>query len=787
MTRKPFAVVTLTLVLGLLFVLAPQGAAASATPGGNASASLTMRRGRVVAEPPFEAAGRSATLPANPGFTAIAAGGEHTCAVSSDGAVLCWGSDAAGQLGDGGYSDRSTPGPVSGLEHGMTAVAAGWQHNCALSSGRVQCWGNNAYGQLGDGTTLWRRTPKPVVGLESDVTAIAAGESHTCALTAAGAVLCWGRNTHGQLGDGSTAQRTTPVPVLGLESGVTAIAAGWYHTCALTNSGGVLCWGWNGSGQLGDDTLVNRPTPVPVLGLGSGMSSLAAGRDHTCAVSNTGGALCWGSNGNGRLGDGTMNQSSTPVPVSGLSSGVDSITAGHYHTCALTNSGAALCWGHNGYGQLGDGTTSEHITPTPVLGVDSGVVALTAGWYHTCAVTSAGPQCWGDNWSGQLGDGTTLWRTIPAAVPDAGSGTLSLAAGWTHTCELTDLGGVACWGSDAYGELGDGTTARRGSPLSVVGLGSGTTGIGLGSYHSCAVTSAGGAMCWGANWNGALGDGTSTPSSTPVPVSGLGSGTLAIAGGSYHSCALTSGGGLLCWGANAYGQLGDGTKTMRFVPVPVSGLGSGVEAIAAGGNHSCALTSSGGVLCWGGNSTGQLGDGTTTDSLTPIAVLGLGSGVTALAAGYQHTCALTGSGGVLCWGYNGYGQLGDGTTTWHNSPVAVPGLESGVVAIASGQHHTCAATSAAGVWCWGSNGYGQLGDGTTTRQYSPVPVQGLVQRVTALAAGGKHTCGLTSAGEVLCWGWDGYGQLGLGTIAQRTTPVAVVTRQNTNLPLLLRQ
>jgi alpha-tubulin suppressor-like RCC1 family protein len=739
----------------------------------------------------------------------IGAGRDYGCAITQSGGVKCWGRNDAGQLGDKTNDGSNVPVDVSGLTSGVKAIAVGGFHACALTNtGAVKCWGGNSYGQLGDGTNKQSNIPVDVSGLSSGIIAIFAGVWHTCALTDTGAVKCWGFNSNYQLGDGTFTNRYTPVDVLGLSSGVKDIATGYFHTCVITQNGTVKCWGNNMHGQLGDGTNNNRNinTPVDVLGLSSGVIAIAAGDYHTCAITQNGAVKCWGSNPSGQLGNGTNNQGNAPVDVAGLSYGVKAIAVGKLHTCVVTQNGAAVCWGNNLYGQLGDGTNTYRNTPVRVFGLSSGVRDIAAGNGHTCAVTNSGAiTCWGNNLYGQLGDGRGSYRNTPVDVSGLSYGVTAIAAGADRTCAITKSGAVKSWGSSDNVHLKYEPGRDRSSPGDIPGLDSRVVAIAPGRAHTCALTDSGAVKCWGDNDSGQLGDGTTKNRYAPVDVSSLGSGNKAIAAGDDHTCAITQSGAVKCWGRNNYEQLGDGVIIDRNIPSGASrsrpgfagsgarvdgreerrvnykntpsdvfGLSSGVIAIAAGKDHTCALTQSGEVKCWGCNNYKLLGDGTFINRSTPVNVSGLSPGIKAIAAGGDHTCVLTNNGAVKCWGRSDLGELGDGTYTQKNTPVDVWGLNSGVTAIVAGESHTCALTQSGAVKCWGRNNYGQLGDGTHNRSNTPVAVLGLSSGVTAIASGANHTCALTQSGAVKCWGRNSCLQLGNGTFNRSNTPVDVL-------------
>ncbi len=730
-----------------------------------------------------------------------------------------------------------------------TQIAAGHFHTCALTTlGGVKCWGSGGNGQLGNGTLDPQSTPADVLATGGGtplrgITQIAAGDSHTCALTTSGGVKCWGYGEYGGLGNGTTtSDQSTPVNVLATGerrdgvtlSGVTQITAGAAHTCALTTSGGVKCWGYGAYGQLGTGTTPDtRSTPVNVLATGgspggntlSGITQIAAGDFHTCALTTLGGVKCWGDGGSGRLGNGATSDQNTPVNVLATGggtalSGITQIAAGDSHTCALTTSGGAKCWGDGTAGQLGNGTAvSPQSTPVDVTGAGPQID------FPTALTVTATDDVGSTNTAVTLTEVSKPWFSYPNTLLTMGHDAQQLAPVVRAGSGTRQFSAAPAADMDRAGITFDPATGTfTGPPAAAWNFKA--TQITAGAAHTCALTTLGGVKCWGNGGNGRLGNGALDPHGTPVDVTATnGSGNLAgitqIAAGNHHTCALTTEGRVKCWGSGAQGRLGDGGVSDRSTPVDVvaangSGTLSGITQISAGSDHTCALTTLGGVTCWGAGTYGQLGNGANpSPQSAPVDVVATGesqggntlSGITQISAGGNYTCALTTSGGVKCWGFNGGGRLGYGDDASHvtrTTPVDVVATGAsqggapltGITQIAAGgaaygSTGTCALTTSGGVKCWGWGGHGRLGNGTAgTSQSTPVDVcvtavvQGVcdgtpLRGITQIATGEVHACALTTLGGVKCWGFGGYGSLGNGTNTS-TQPVPVDVCNPTN-------
>ena len=698
----------------------------------------------------------------------VAAGGNFSCAWSNAGRVSCWGENGSGQLGDGTTNWRSTAAHAN--VSNVVEVVAGPSHACARhGDGSVSCWGDNSGQQLGlgDGSTGNRATPVKLTTI-TGVTELAAGGRHTCARLPDGTLSCWGRNMNGQLGDGATVSRDRPGPVPALESNVRAVAAGATHTCAVLADGSVSCWGAirNGAILPMGPPMQLLPAPIPGVAMAG---KLAAGDSHACAISG-GQVFCWGMNDLGQLGDRSLGRMLGATRVA-VDAAVD-LWAGTNHTCARLEDGSARCWGAGASGQLGTVVLDSGLTMVRSPG--PGWKQLAAGTRHSCGLTSDGDlYCWGRTTEGQLGDGATLqWLQPGAAVVGTARDLAAIAAGAEHTCALTKAGAVLCWGRGEQGQLA--ATVSSSSRAVMVALPGPAAQVVSGNGFSCARLADGTAQCWGRGNRGQIGDKTTTDHFKPAPVA-IVEKLVDLAAGADHACAVTMAGTVYCWGESGGGRLGNAMamSTAQSKPLLVPLVGEFAQ-VGAGNTHTCALSRTQQVTCWGGSNYGQAGVGplTTPTPVAPTLVAGLPA-ATAMAVGGDHACVIAPDGKVRCWGRGDSGQLGFGSTaagTGLSQAVAIENFGP-ATAVAAASSHSCAIVGGVG-YCWGSNRWGQLGSGKPAGSSRPGAVVKLMG-VAAIDGGDRHSCAVLADGSGYCWGGNQWGQLGNDVVLEQIHPTKV--------------
>ena len=811
--------------------------------------------------------------------TSISSGKDHTCSILDNGEMQCWGRNNFGQLGDGTNVQSSAPSGVT-LSGVPVQISAGDWHTCAiLDDASLKCWGRNTDGQLGDGTNTDSSTPV-TVSIGENVLAVSTGARHTCAVTDSWALKCWGDNSNGQLGIGSTTSSNSPSTVTAGGNAV-AVSAGGSHTCVLLDGNNVKCWGDNTNGQLGDGG-TNQQNDASTVGITlTGTIAIDSGQSHTCAVDSSSSLHCWGSSIDGQVGDGsTSAQISSPTEIIlGQNLGALSVSSGNSYTCVVGSNDLARCWGGFSPGDpLSLGTTPSEFTlpmwkyissserdwndngdlnifevgvsndddgdgfpnnvdsnpsnPTVAADCSSGSYGrftcrqATPGYFVSgtgnTVMTPASPGHYVDS------DGATSEQPCTAGdfqrlsgqtscdaaepgyyVPDPGAaeGTpcpagkyndlpgqssitacnwadvghnvpviLQMSSGALHSCAILDDGSVGCWGDNGNGQLGDGSRSPSLEPeKSSMPLGRKAVEVSAGSYHTCSVFDDGSVRCWGSNEFGQLGDGTTIERTSPVSVDlGQGMSALGISSGESHTCAVLNDYSVKCWGQNSNGQLGDGTTVDRSSPV-LSDFGEeDAILVSAGSYHTCAIMSSRTVMCWGDNWNGQIGDGTNEDRSSPVEIsIPSNSSAVSLDAGAMHTCMGVNDGSMFCWGYNAYGQLGNGGNANSNSPATVPLSANQLLSsVQVGLFHSCALFDSGEIACWGDNSNGQLGDGSQSGSAIPAIVS-LGENASSVSVGQRHSCAILVDASLRCWGANDAGQIGDGTSSNRDDPTTI--------------
>ncbi len=709
----------------------------------------------------------------------LASGASHNCAALFDKRVKCWGGQSWAQTGTYSATTTAFATELNVDTTDIRQIASYSNQTCLLYlSGKLVCWGSNFSGSYEGPTTY--------LDEGSGAAHVALGQSFLCVVYSTGTVGCIGDNTYSQLGAGvagSNYPTTSPGMIPSITNAV-KVYAGGYFACAILSDASVVCWGSNWQGDLGSG-VVNANYMVPVVPAGvSNVQSLALGLNHACAITAfTGQIKCWGNNSSGQLGLGTVSAYEAPTSLPSFASIVISgISANGEHTCARDQDSNVYCWGNNVSGQLGNNNRINQSTPVLVqqMPTVSGIFNMSSGTYHNCIITSVDYKvyCWGESGSGQVSQATAGVVTTPVDLPflksfDVTDIIMEARSGSGTPFGCAKIAGVLnCWGNNTYSQLAVGNTTSVYTAKQTAILPLNVTEYSLGLSHGCALLTDGTIYCWGRNNLNQIADGSASATVDPaVSPSGFSNNFTSVKSGDNHSCALTSTGQVYCWGDHTYGQAG--TCVASNVPQLIAGL-SNITKLELKNNTSCAIDNAGLVYCWGSNGEGQFGNGQiqTPCQSTPLPAVN-GEAVSKLAMGQAHGCALMTSGAVKCWGSDLLGQLGNGSASNARSlvPVAISSLANQIDDIVAGQNHTCVLMKTSGVKCWGKNASGQLGfiykigTSVTTKATEPTDVFGLKFGVDKLTAVGDTSCAISVNGQTKCWGSNFNGLLDTERVA----------------------
>ncbi|WP_083996798.1 T9SS type A sorting domain-containing protein [Chryseobacterium sp. BLS98] len=703
----------------------------------------------------------------------VSAGSNHSLALRTDGTLWAWGNNDYGQLGDGSDILRPIPWKV-GTATNWVKIAAGSDHSVGIKAdGTLWTWGNNTSGQLGNGTnvqTIYDVSPKQV-GTATNWLKISAGSYYTLAVKSNGTLWGWGSNQSGQLGNGTLSNSNSPVQI-GTATNWNIVSAGASHALGIKTNGTLWSWGYNAYGQLGSGTsgnTVNTPTQV---GTSANSLLVSAGNNHSLEVNFAGSLRASGLNSSGQLGDNTLVQKNTFTAVvcpSSCSVPTQLSVANIASTTATINWAGATTAPANGY-------MYAYSTNQIVGGIDGTTLSNTAN------LTNLTPNTTYYYWvASHCGSSQSRWVYGGTFTTLADSGCWNVVAGGsTYAIAVKSDGTTWSWGKNEFGQLGDGTTINRTAPVQVEI--SNIWKMSAGDQHVAAIKTDGTLWVWGRNNFGQLGTGNTIDKIIPVKI-GMATDWVSVAVGSYFTIAVKANGTLWAWGRNTYGQFGNGTTYDKNVPTQIGTL-TNWKTVTAGDNHALALKTDGTIWAWGENYSGQLGIGSTTNKTTPVQIL-TGTTWKSIAAKGSHSLAIKTDGTLYGWGSNIHSQLGIEGTSGSSlgtglgssaSPYPV-GTATNWKLVETSSFSSAAIKNDGTLWAWGANGNGTLGDGTVVRRRNPVQIGTSGDR-KSVSLSDYNTYTIANDGILSVTGWNSEGQLGNGTTNIGRTillPISCVT------------
>ncbi len=714
----------------------------------------------------------------------IYSGNNQSFLINAKGELMAWGYNDCGQLGIGSNSISYIPVKVVNTDNTkFIKISSGINHSLAIDeAGSLWAFGCNNYGQLGNGSSTASTLPTKITNTEgTDFVEVVASRVYSLAIDENGSLWAWGANGSGQLGDNSTTTKVSPVEIINT-SNTDFVSISSYHThsLAIDEAGSLWAWGDNSSYELGNNsTAISK---IPIIITANTYKKVAAGYLYSAAIDTNGYLYTWGDDTYGQLGNGSTGATKVPTQITNTdNTKFVNVATGKYHMGAIDEAGALWMWGYNNHGQLGDNSTTARISPVKIINPEGKkFVSISMGDYHTQAIDEAGNVfIWGYNGYGQLGhNGITAQSLIPIIIVTSKAN--KLYAGNSSSYSLDTSNNLWVWGDGSYGQLGNGSSASYGSARRITNSDNAkfmNISTSVSSYYFVlGIDENGSLWTWGYNYYG-LGI-YKTSVDIPTKITNTDNTKfVAIGAGGSHGFAIDEVGALWAWGLNNFGQLGNGNNNNSSIPIKITNTDNTKFISVAGGNfHSLAIDEAGALWAWGYNSYGQLGNGNTNNSNIPKKITNTdNTKFVSVWAGGSHSIAIDEAGSLWAWGYNGNGQLGDGSTNNSNIPIKITNIDNTkFLIVAVGASHNLAIDEAGSLWVWGYNNYGQLGDNSVTTRTLPEKITNILgTKFIAISAGGSHSLGVDNTGVLWAWGYNSTYQLGNNFTTQSLVPTRI--------------
>ena len=697
------------------------------------------------------------------------AGGNFSASVKTDGTLWLWGSGANGRLGNNSTLNVCSPVQTVSQTTNWRLVSLGNNFSAAVKTdGTLWLWGSNANGQLGTNSTITESlSPVQTVSSTTDWKQISAGTSFVAAIKNDNTLWTWGLNSTGQLGNSSSINRSSPVQTVSSTTNWKQVSSGSGFVSATKIDGTLWTWGRAASGELGNNSTINRSSPVQTSSATNCWNAVEVGGGHAAAVKTDGTLWLWGCGALGRLGNNSTLNRSSPVQTVSTESIWKTAILGCNHSAAIKTDGTLWMWGEGLCGKLGNLSVTDRSSPNQTSFACTDWLQVSLGDTHTLGTAIPGRLYgWGDNSVGQLGCDLCAVATT----------TFCTRYDFDDVFVRKDIfseGGLWIWGCNQGTQLGDNSTINRSSPVQAISGGTNWKQVSLGYKHSAAIKTDGTLWLWGVGDYGRLGNNSAGSRASPVQTVSATTDWKQVSLGFFHSAAIKTDGTLWLWGASGYGVLGNNSTIDRSSPVQTVSATANWKQVSLGCRHSAAIKTDGTLWLWGAN--GLLGDNTLSGRSSPVQTASSGNNWKQVSLGRSHSAAVKTDGTLWTWGLNGCGQLGDNTTTNRDLPAQTVSATTDWKQVSLGFLHSAAIKTDGTLWLWGGGRYGRLGNNSTLNRSSPVQTVSATTNWKQVSIGCFHSAAIKTDGTLWLWGDGGSGILGNNSTIDRSSPVQTIS------------